>query len=119
MIIAPKALGKDILTREELAEDKKQALRFGHCALGKRALYVGGFGLSSIYYLPIKSIRRVFKRIAVTKGFYEGSIYGSLAYLVVIYDDGREKACRFEREPELDALLSALRSSTAIPIGKE
>ena len=119
MLIAPKALSTLTLSREELAADKKNALLFNQCALGKRALYVGGFGLSNVYYIPLSRVRRVFKRLAVSKGFYESNkIFGSLCYLVILYDDNKEKVFRFHREDELDSMLNAFRKHTAIPVGK-
>ena len=47
----------------------------------------------------------------------EGKIYGSLSYLVICFE-GREKAYRFLREENLDALLDAFRVKTDIPVGK-
>ena len=63
-------------------------------------------------------VKRVFKRLAVTKGFFEGKVFGTLAYLVVLYDDGKEKTCRFEYEESLDSMLNAIRNNTSIPVGK-
>ena len=119
MLFAPKALSSTTLPREELAADKKEAVRYGHCALGKRALYVGSFGLDCTHYLPLTRVERVFKRLAVSKGFYEGRAFGTLSYLVVLYNGGKERQCRFEREEDLDRMLSAFRSRTSIPVGKK
>jgi len=118
MLIAPRPLSAAVLSPLELKTDRNNALRFESCALGKRAIYVGGFFLSCIYYIPLHRVKRVFKRLAVSRGFYEGKIYGTLAYLVVQYDDGKEKACRFEHEEALDSMLSAIRGNTSIPVGK-
>lgn len=118
MLIAPKPLSTVTFTRDELKADKKDALMFDQCALGKRALYVGGFGLSNIYYIPLTRIRRVYKRLAVSKGFYEGKVFGTLAYLVVLYDGDKEKVFRFTHEDDLNSLLNAFRKHTAIPVGK-
>ena len=42
-------------------------------------------------YIPLSAIEWVYKRLAVTKGFFEeGKIYGTMSYLVVRYD-GKEK----------------------------
>ena len=120
MLFAPKALSTVTFSREELKTDLQAAHRFGHCALGKRAVYVGAFGLlRCVYYIPLVRVRRVFKRLAVTKGFYEGKIYGTLAYLVLQYDDGREKTCRFEHEEDVDDMLHAFRKFTSVPVGKQ
>lgn len=118
MLFAPKALSSSSFSREELAADKKEAVHYGHCALGKRAVYVGRFGLGCTHYLPLTRVERVFKRLAVSKGFYEGKAFGTLSYLVVRYDGGKEFQCRFEREEELDMMLSAFRRQTSVPVGK-
>jgi len=118
MLIAPRPLSSLSFSREELEADRKAARPFDRCALGKRALYVGGLGLSGIYYIPLARIRRVYKRLAVSRGFYEGKVYGTLCYLVILYDDGREKVCRFTREEDLNDLLSAFRQNTGVPVGK-
>jgi len=119
MIFAPQPLSSFTLSQEELAADKKAAEKFDSCALGKKALFVGGFFLSSRYYIPLSRIKRVYKRLAVSKGFYEGKIFGTLSYLVILYDSGKEKVCRFEHEGELDRMLSAIRNRTKIPVGKK
>ena len=118
MLFPPKPLSSVTFTPEELKADKGSWLKFDSCALGKRALYVGGHYLSNRYYIPLVRVKRVFKRLAVSKGFYEGKVFGSIAYLVVIYDDGKEKVCRFEHEEELDQILNAIRKHTNIPVGK-
>lgn len=118
MLIPPKALSTATLDREVLAQDKKNALRCGSCALGKKALFLGGYAFSNTQYIPLTRVERVFKRLAVSKGYYEGKVFGSIAYLVVLYDGGRQKVCRFDREEELDELLGAFRKNTRIPVGK-
>ena len=70
-------------------------------------------------YIPLSSLERVYNRLCVSKGFFEeGKIYGSLSYLVIDFN-GREKAYRFLREENLDALLDAFRVKTDIPVGKK
>lgn len=118
MLLPPKPLSTVTFSPEELKVDLCTVLKFGQCALGKRALYVGGFIMSNRYYVPLTRVKRVFKRLAVTRGFYEGKVFGTLSYLVVIYDDGKEKVFRFEHEEELDQMLNAIRKHTQIPVGK-
>jgi len=119
MLFTPRPLSTQTLSQEELKADKKDALSFDTCALGKRVLYVGGFGLSSVYYIPLSRVQRVFKRLAVSKGFYEkGKVFGSLAYLVIRYDGTKEKVVRFTHEEELNEMLNAFRRKTTIPVGK-
>jgi hypothetical protein len=119
MIFAPKPLSDATLGLEELKKDKKNARHYDDCALGDTALYLGAFGLSRNRYIPLSRVDRVFKRLAVSKGFFEeGKIYGTLSYLVVRYDGGKEKVCRFRNEPDLDLMLQDFRKHTAIPVGK-
>ena len=68
-------------------------------------------------YIPLAAIERVFKRLAVSKGAFEGKMYGTLCYLVVRYE-GKEKAFRVTHEENLDAILQAFREKTKIPVGK-
>ena len=118
MLFPPRPLSSLTLSREELKTDIATRLKYGQCALGKRALYVGAYLLSNRYYIPIVRIKRVYKRLAVSTGFYEGKVFGSLSYLVVQYDDGKERTCRFDREDELDSMLAAIKKHTHIPVGK-
>ena len=58
----------------------------------------------------------IFTMLAADGVKAEGT-YGSFSYLVIDFD-GREKAYRFLREENLDALLDAFRVKTDIPVGK-
>ena len=58
----------------------------------------------------------IFTMLAADGVKAEGT-YGSLSYIVIDFD-GREKAYRFLREENLDALLDAFRVKTDIPVGK-
>ena len=118
MYVAPKSLSDTTLPADVLREDKLGCTHFDECGLGKQALYLGAFGISRMRYIPLTRIERVFKRLAVSKGFFEqGKIYGTLCYLVVCYD-GKEKAYRFTHEENLDALLDVIREKATIPVGK-
>ncbi len=113
MLFATKSLSSIALERDVLRSDKKSAASYDACSVGEKAIY---FNFS---YIPLEQIQRVFKRLAVSKGFYEKDrIYGTIPYLVVQYDDGKEKVCRFEHEDKLDALLYRFRNHTDIPVGK-
>lgn len=108
------------LSKEVIGVDKQTVEQYGDCGLGKKAIYVGAFGVPRLAYIPLDSVKRVYKRLAVSKGFYEsGKIYGSLAYLVIKYDDDKEKAYRFNNEDVLDMMLKDIKSKTSIPVGKE
>jgi hypothetical protein len=116
----PRPLSTKTLSTDELKEDRKNARKYDDCGLGDKALYLSAFGLSRVQYIPLGQVERVFKRLAVSKGFFEeGKIYGTLAYLVVRYDGGKEKVCRFQNEADLDLMLGDFREHTEIPVGKE
>ena len=118
MYIPSKALSVQTLPPEVLRPDKVCCTHYEDFGLGDEALYVGMFGLNRIGYIPLSAITRVYKRLGVTKGFFEqGKIYGTLCYLVICYD-GKQKVCRFTHEENLDALLDAFREKTDIPVGK-
>lgn len=118
MYIPPKALSVKTLPPEILRPDRVCCTHYEDFGLGDKALYVGMFGFSRVGYIPLSAIDRVYKRLGVTKGFFEqGKIYGTLCYLVVCYD-GKQKAYRFTHEENLNALLDAFRENTGIPVGK-
>lgn len=113
-----KAIGERKLSPEDLETDRKNCIHYEEPGLGKKVLFLPFLGIGRMAYIPLSSIDRVYKRLCVSKGFFEeGKIYGSLSYLVIDFD-GREKAYRFLREENLDALLDAFRVKTDIPEGK-
>lgn len=118
MLIPPKAVSSTVLTRQELAQDRKAAQSFGQGALGQKALFLSSVGPFRSSYIPLDRIDRVFKRLAVSKGYFSGGIYGTLSYLVVRYDGGKEKAFRFKQEEHVNLLLNEIRRHTRIPVGK-
>ncbi len=106
----PSALSQEFtLPRQELIRDRKESLSIGPCAIGKKALYLSGPVFSRRFYIPVSAVRRVFKRVAMSRGGFSGKgIFGSLSYLVVIYGDGREKQCSFKDERQVDAFLKQM-----------
>ena len=109
MLIRPIRLGRTALPAETVAADKDACKRFGPCGVGKQALYLSSYFLDRRYYIAIQDVRRVFKRVAMSKGGFTGSgVFGSIPYLVVEYDDGAEKQCTFKREEDVDSLLDYL-----------
>ena len=119
MLIPPRSLSNHELPRQELEADKDYINKYEDCGFSRKALYVGAFGLPRRRYIPVGNIRRVYKRLAVSKGFFdEGKMYATISYLVVIFDKDKEKVLRFTREENLDALLKDISSHTKIPIGK-
>ena len=118
MYIPPKALSEKTLSPEILRPDRVTCTHYEDFGLCDKALYVGMYGFGRVGYIPFSAITRVYKRLGVTKGFFEqGKIYGTLCYLVVCYD-GKQKAYRFTHEENLDALLDVIREKTTIPVGK-
>lgn len=107
MIFKPQRLGSTALREEELVSDKKACRKFGPCGVGKKAIYLNSFYIDRQYYVPISSVSRIFKRVAMSKGGFTGKgVFGSLPYLVVEYDDGREKQCNFKHEEDVDRLIA-------------
>lgn len=109
MIFAPACVGKTTLPRETLARDKKSCRRFGSCGVGEEALYLGEFLIDRRCYIAMSAVERVFKRVALSKGGFTGKgVFGSVPYLVVEYDGGKQKQCSFKREDDVDALLACM-----------
>ncbi len=106
MIVRPAQLGKESLPPQELAADKKDCRKFGPCGVGRKALYLNSFYLDRRYYVPIASVTRVFKRVAMSKGGFTGKgIFASIPYLVVVFDGGQEKQCNFKHEEQVDQMI--------------
>lgn len=109
MIFKPKQLSREGLEPGALAEDKRSCRRFGPCGVGERALYLNSFYIDRCFYVTLSSVRRVFKRVAMSRGGFTGKgLFASIPYLVVEYDSGQTKQCNFRREEDVDALLSCL-----------
>ncbi|WP_347559672.1 ATPase P [Clostridium sp. AM58-1XD] len=109
MIFKPRQLGAGSLPDNELVQDKKACRKFGPCGVGKKALYLNSFYIDRQYYIPIPSVTRVFKRVAMSKGGFTGKgIFASIPYLVVEYDNGKEKQCNFKYEQNVDLMLACL-----------
>ncbi len=106
-----KALSTKTLEKEELRKDKGECLRFGPCGVGRKALYLNSFYIDRHYYVPYSAVSRVFKRVAMSKGGFTGKgMFATLAYLVVLYDNGQEKQCLFKIEETVDEMLDAIRA---------
>ena len=109
MFFQPVRLGPTALPAETVAADKKNCKHFGPCGVGKEALYLNSYFLDRRYYVALADVRRVFKRVAMSKGGFTGSgLFGSIPYLVVEYGDGTQKQCTFKREEDVDGLLDYL-----------
>lgn len=67
MFLKPQKLGNDGLSEEELLADRKNCKKIGPCGVGKKALYLNSFYIDRQYYIPVRSVSRVFKRVAMSK----------------------------------------------------
>ncbi len=109
MFIKPSPLSKAVLPQDEAIVDKKTCKIFGPCGVGKKALFLNSYFLDRRYYIPWEAITRVYKRVAMSRGGFTGKgIFGSIPYLVVEYDGGREKQFTFKYEEHVDQLLDCV-----------
>lgn len=109
LFFKPKQLGSGALPPEELARDKMGCKKYGPCGVGERALYLNSFFIDRCFYVPISSVRRVFKRVALSRGGFTGKgMFASIPYLVVEYDNVTQKQCIFKDESHVDLLLAHL-----------
>ena len=120
MIFGPKPLDAS-LDDEILRKDKKECRKFGPCGVGKEALYLNSFYIDRRYYVPIRSVTRIYKRIAMSRGGFTGKgIFASIPYLVVEFGEGKIKQCNFKFEERVDDLLHYFHSRhPEIPIYSE
>ena len=111
MLMKPKRLGDVTIGDAELAVDKKNCRKFGPCGVGEKALYLNSFYIDRRYYLPIRSVTRIYKRIAMSRGGFTGrGMFASVPYLVVEYGNGEEKQCNFKFEEKVDQLIDYFHS---------
>lgn len=112
MIWKPQQLGTASLDKDELVQDRKKCRKFGPCGVGQKAIYLNSFYIERQYYIPLASVKRAFKRIAMSKGGFTGKgMFATIPYLVVEYDDGRQKQCNFKQEEQVDQLLEYLKKT--------
>ena len=106
MLFAPRKYGNTPLSKTDLAEDRKNCIKCGPVGLGKKALYSNSFYIKRYYYTCWTDIRRVFKRVAMSKGGFSGKgIFASIPYLVIQKSDGTEQQCNFKVEDQVDQVL--------------
>lgn len=107
MLFAPICLGSTSLSAGALSADKRACKRFGPCGVGEKALYLNSFFIDRRYYVAFEDVRRVFKRVAMSKGGFTGKgAFGAIPYLVVEYGNGATKQCNFKHEEDVDLLLA-------------
>ena len=68
MIFKPHPLSAMHLPVLELEEDRKSCRKIGPCGVGNKAIYLNSFYIDRCYYIPFAAVRRVFKRVAMSKG---------------------------------------------------
>lgn len=111
MFFTPRQLGNTALSRDELEADKKNCLRIGPCGIGDKAIYLNSFFLDRVFYVRNNDVRRIYKRVAMTKGGFTGKgVFGTMSYLVVLLSDGTEKQCNFKYEFEVDNFIDKFHS---------
>lgn len=112
MMLKPYPLSEARLENAVLAEDRKRCRKIGPCGMGEKALYLNSFFIDRRYYVPFSAVTRVYKRVAMSRGGFTGKgIFASMAYLVVEFEGGRQKACNFKYEAQVDEFLSAMRAA--------
>lgn len=109
MIFKPHPLSTARLEPQELESDKKSCRKIGPCGIGKKALYLNNFFIDRYYYVPVSSIKRAFKRVAMSKGGFSGKgAFASMPYLVVEFDGNVQKQFNFKHEHHVDEILDVL-----------
>ena len=121
MFMLPVRRGNQELPKETLKEDRKNCRKIGPCGFGEKAMYLNNFFLDRYYYVVYDDVRRVFKRVAMSKGGFTGKgLFGSMPYLVVRFSDGSEMSCNFKYEDEVDEALRLIgRKHPEIPLHSE
>lgn len=99
-------IGNVKLGEYELTTDKKNCRIFGPCGAGDLALYLNGRFLNRRFYIVWGEVRRVYKRVAMSKGGFTGKgVFGSLPFLVVEHGTVKQEF-PFKREEDVDELLN-------------
>lgn len=107
MLFLPRQTGNTTIPKDKLEEDKLGCLKIGPCGIGERAIYLNSFFLDRVFYVDIRDVRRIFKRVAMSKNGFSGrGMFGSMAYLVVLLSDGTERQCNFKDERDVDRFIS-------------
>ncbi len=108
-LFKPSPLNSKTIDDDTLKADKKGCLHFGPCGVGEKALYLNSFLIDRNYYVHISTVKRAYKRVAMSKGGFTGKgIFGSIPYLVVEHSGG-EQVCTFKHEHHVDGMLAEIK----------
>ncbi len=110
-IFRPRPWSREAFDSFALAEDLRSLRRFGQAGASDGAVYMNGLFLERRYYIPYTAIKRIYKRIAMTKGGFTGKgAFASIAYVVAELKEGGERKCALKREEDADMLLSYVKA---------
>ena len=100
-------LGRMALDSDEVREDRKRCRQYDQCGLGDKAIYMGTAMHPRKLYVPYASVTHVFKRVGVSSPSGKGFL-APVLFLVVRYDDGKERECSFRYLQDADKMLDDL-----------
>ena len=89
--------------------------------IGEKAVFLSTAMLDRSRYICFTDIRRIFKRVAMSKGGFSGKgIFGTMAYIVVELKNGRIVTCTVPLEADADTLLKEFgRRCPNVPLQSE
>lgn len=109
------------LSAEALLKEKKNLKKIGRMGIGEKAVFLSTAMLDRSRYICFTDIRRIFKRVAMSKGGFSGKgIFGTMAYIVVELKNGRSVTCTVPLEADADTLLKEFgRRCPMVPLQSE
>ncbi|MCI2046107.1 MAG: ATPase P [Faecalibacterium sp.] len=111
MYFKPSRLSDTKLDDATLKADKMACKKYGPCGVGEKALYLNSVFLDRRLYVPISSVKRAYKQIAMSKGGFSGKgVFGSIPYLIVEFDKDKKVKCTFKFEQNVDSMLAEIRA---------
>ena len=111
-IFWPTAESREQFDRVTLEKELESMHKFGALGVSDNAIYVSSFFRDRKYYIPFSAIERIYKRVAMSKGGFSGKgAFISIAYIVVVFDGGKEIAGKTKREEDVDRLISYVKET--------
>lgn len=105
-----KEIGNIKLEKEVIRQDRKNCVRVNNHGIGKEAIYLGNYFFARCNVIPIKCITRIFKRVAMSKGGFTGKgIFASIAYIVIVCNDGTEVQASLKDEILADKFIDYIK----------